>query len=137
MRKRLREMALHNKVSVHSAGTRAGQLGRKPDIRVQRVADAAGVSLARIKSSQATIKDLVRSDWVLAMDGANLADLLKMCPAEHQHKLHLLMTFSGEPALTEVPDPYYGNAEGFAEVYRLIDGAQAGLVRRLVREMEQ
>lgn len=136
MRKRLREMSLHSKLSVHSAGTRAGQRGRKPDIRVQRVAEAAGVSLARIKSSQATAKDLVRSDWVLVMDEANLRDLLKMCPTEHQHKIHLLMAFAGEPALTEVPDPYYGNAEGFAEVYRLIDSALDGLVRRIAQQIE-
>jgi low molecular weight protein-tyrosine phosphatase len=136
MRKRLRDLSLHRKVEVRSAGTRAGQRGRKPDARVWRVAETAGVSLAGIKSSQLSVKELARSDCIVAMDKANLRDLMNICPAAHQHKIHLLTEFAEESAMGEIPDPYYGNLQGFAEVYRLIDGALTGLLNQVAGQLE-
>ncbi len=134
MRKRLRDVALHRRVTVRSAGTRAGQRGMKPDLRARRVAEANGVSLAGIRSSQVTVKQLVRSDCIVAMDSANQRDLLEMCPEEHLHKIHLLTRFAPEPGGEDIPDPYYGNAEGFVEVYRQIDSALTGLLDDVVQQ---
>lgn len=134
MRKRLRDMALHRRVTVRSAGTRAGQRGMKPDLRARRVAEANGISLAGIRSSQVTVRELLRSDCIVAMDRANQRDLLEMCPEAHRHKIHLLTEFAPPAAGDDIPDPYYGSAEGFLEVYRQIDSALTGLLDDVVQQ---
>lgn len=137
LRQRLRALGLHRKVLVRSAGTKASQPGHKPDPRARRVAEAVGVSLARIKAQQVTAGDLARSDCVLAMDLQNLRDLELMCLQADRHKLHLLLEFAPELGLEEVPDPYYGNYEGFEEVFRVIDAGLTGVSRYLAQELER
>lgn len=135
IRSRLQEAGIGKSVLVDSAGTKASQPGHKPDPRACRVMDAAGVSLAGIKARRVKVKDLVRSDFILAMDKANFSALNSMCPPEHQHKIKLLMGFSPALQSTEVPDPYYGNIAGFEEVLRLADIAVGKLVEQLQDEV--
>ena len=132
MRHRLQEMGLQGKIVVGSAGVRASQSRQKPDMRAQRVAAAAGVSLAGIKARQITAKDLIHNEIVVAMDRSNLGILGELSPAVHRHKLHLLMSFAPELGLDEVPDPYYGNYGGFEEVFRLVDIGVSGLLSHMV-----
>ena len=66
------------------------------------------------------------------MDSRNLADVQRLCPQEHRHKLRLFMSFT--PGLSEagVPDPYYGNAQGFDNVIRLCEAGARGLLMHLI-----
>lgn len=132
MRHRLQEMGLQGKIVAGSAGVRASQPRQKPDMRAQRVAAAAGVSLAGIKARQITTKDLIHTEIVVAMDRSNLCLLGKLSPVVYRHKLHLLLSFAPELGVDEVPDPYYGNYGGFEEVFRLIDTGVSGLLSHLV-----
>ncbi len=132
MRHRIQEMGLQGKIVASSAGVRASQPGQKPDKRAQRVAAAAGVSLAGIKARQIKTKDLIHAEIVVAMDRSNLCVLEELSPAVHRHKLHLLLSFAPEVGLDEVPDPYYGNYGGFEEVFRLIDTGVSGLLSHMV-----
>jgi protein-tyrosine phosphatase len=50
------------------------------------------------------------------MDKSHLEHLYRMFP-RLRHKIRLLLGNS------EVPDPYYGDLEGFEEVYRMLEGA--------------
>lgn len=43
------------------------------------------------------------------------------------------MNFAGDPLLREVPDPYYGGAQGFEHVLNLVEQAGRGLLKQ-VRE---
>lgn len=129
LKHRLQELNLQRQIQVDSAGTRASQPGHKPDLRAQKVMAEAGVSLARLKARQVTLKDMVRSDYIVVMDRSNYNDLVKICPPEHQLKIKLLMSFAPGLGVEEVPDPYYGNYKGFEEVFRLIDAAVSGLLR--------
>jgi protein-tyrosine phosphatase len=124
---RLQESNLQRKIQVDSAGTRASQPGHKPDVRAQKVMAEAGVNLGRIKARKVTLKDMVRSDYIVAMDSSNYNDLVKICPPEHRSKIKLLMSFAPSLGLEEVPDPYYGSYKGFEEIFRLIDTAVIGL----------
>jgi protein-tyrosine phosphatase len=132
MRHRLQEMGLQGKIVAASAGVQASQARQKPDMRAQRVAAAAGVSLAGIKSRQIKTKDFIHNEIVVAMDRENLRMLGKLSPVAHRHKLHLLMSFAPQLGLDEVPDPYYGNYGGFEEVFRLIDAGISGLLVHMV-----
>jgi protein-tyrosine phosphatase len=87
-----------------------------------------GINLGRIRASRVTGHDLGRYDFILAMDRANMRDLIKACPPEHQHKISLLLSHDPQQSLEDVPDPYYGGYEGFAQVFKIIDRAVLRLI---------
>lgn len=119
------------KYYVRSAGTRTSSPGTRPDPRARKVAAEAGVNLGGIRASRVTTKILQRSDLVIAMDRSNLEDLQKVCPPDHQYKLSLLLSYLPEQVSADVPDPYYGSAEGFRDVFQQIEVAVCSLVPRL------
>jgi protein-tyrosine phosphatase len=85
----------------------------------------------QLRSRRVTAQDCQHSDLILAMDLSNLTDLQRLCPAQHQHKLRLFLSFAPELNETVVPDPYYGNAQGFDNVIRLCEAGARGLLRHL------
>lgn len=127
LRHRLGELGWQRRVDVRSAGTFASP-GHYPDARARRIAAEAGIKLGKIKSSQISVKDILRSDHVLAMDQSVLEDLRAICPEQEQGRLSLLMRYAREVADTDVPDPYYGTYDGFEQVYLLIEEALSGLL---------
>ena len=131
MRHALRSAGLARGVKVSSAGIYAPQPGARADQRARQVAAAAGIDLGRIRASRVTQRELVLSDIVLVMDRANMRDLLKVCPPEHQHKISLLLSHDPGQDLEEVPDPYYGSYEGFEQVFQIIERAVVCLIPRI------
>jgi protein-tyrosine phosphatase len=75
------------------------------------------------------VQDFQHFDLILAMDASNAADLRRLCPPEHVGKIRLLLEFAEGLSETEVPDPYYGNAEGFERVLDLCEAGIRGLLR--------
>jgi len=132
LKHRLRELGLYRKVKVSSAGTMASQPGHKPDIRAQRVMAQTGIELLKIKARQVTVKDMVRNDFILAMDTNNYNELLAFCPPEHQEKINLLLGYSNVGNEVDLPDPYYGTIFGFEEVASLLEPAIEGLLEQIV-----
>jgi protein-tyrosine phosphatase len=52
-----------------------------------------------------------------------------MCPKSLQKRIGLLLAYSDNTAISdEVPDPYYGEGDGFQYVYELILEAAHGLL---------
>ncbi len=128
LRHYFREMGLDGDFEVASAGTTASQPGRRPDPRAQKVAGRAGIDISRNRAQRVTDRDFERSDMIVAMDENNLRELLRNCPTEARDKLSLLLNYHPDGDLGEVPDPYYGSADGFQEVFEIIDAAVYGLV---------
>jgi protein-tyrosine phosphatase len=121
---RLVERGWTDRVEVDSAGTYAGHAGEAPDPRAQATASAHGYHVInRLRARPVKTTDFERFDLVLAMDRDNLARLREQCPVPQQHKLHLFLAWAQLPGVDEVPDPYYGNAEGFERVMALCEHA--------------
>lgn len=119
---------LRHRVEVNSVGTRASLAGCRPDQRAQKVAALRGIHIGGMKARRITERDLRRNDLIFVMDEANMRDLLKLCPPEHQHKISFLLSHhSGQP-LRDVPDPYFGSADGFERVFQIIDDAMDDLI---------
>ena len=116
---------------VQSAGTHVRRGGQRPDARAHRAASTAGADLSRMRSRQVQARDFVRHDLILGMDGSNRRHLLEACPAEHAHKVALLMDFAPETGTAEVPDPYFGNYAGFERVLELLEAGVAGVLQHL------
>lgn len=131
LRAQLELAGLSDEIEVVSAGTHTTQPGRRPDPRAERAAGMAGIDLSKMRARRVAERDIVNSDLVLAMDESNMEDLLRLCPAGHEHKIHLLLAQVPGEERREVPDPYYGSTEGFETVFELLDGALSSSIQRL------
>ena len=56
---------------------------------------------------------LAASDYILAMDRANVEAIKRVCPPEHQRRIQLFLDYAPDQPTREVPDPYYGGERGF------------------------
>lgn len=104
---------------IDSAGTGDWHVGDPPDPRAIEVARRHGVLLDGLRARQVAPFDFAAFDHILAMDRKNLADLLELCPAEHAGRLRLLRQHDPEGG-HDVPDPYFGGADGFDEVFAML-----------------
>jgi len=110
-------------VEIDSAGTGDWHIGHAPDARAQAEALRQGLDISMLRARQVTAEDFHRFDHIVAMDAKNLADLFAVRPDGARAAVSLLLDHAGGG---DVPDPYYGGEEGFAETFRLVeDGARA------------
>ena len=134
MRVHLERAGLAPEVELDSAGTHGYHVGAPPDKRAQKAAAGRGYDLSGLRARSISEFDFVRFDRILAMDRDNLNLLRRACPAEHRHKLGLLLEYSRGFTEREVPDPYYGGADGFDHVLDLVEDAARGLIDSLARK---
>ncbi|MBU2924714.1 low molecular weight protein-tyrosine-phosphatase [Colwellia sp. 1_MG-2023] len=118
-------------LKVDSAGTVGAHVREKPDHRAQKVGVERGYSFKGIKARRVTVQDFDNFDLILAMDNANLAELHKIAPEHLQYKAKLFLDFADNHDEEEVPDPYYGGANGFRFVLDLVEDASDGLLKQL------
>ena len=133
LRAKLKAAGLERVVEVDSAGTHGHyHAGEPPDTRAVKHAAARGYDITRLRARRILDKDFERFDWLIAMDGDNLAHLQSAVPAGSAARLGLLMEHSRRfPGVREVPDPYYGAPAGFDHVLDLVEDACDGLVAAL------
>lgn len=131
---RLARRGLSGAVRVDSAGTGDWHIGRAPDPRTQAAAARRGYDLSALRARQVEPGDFQRFQYILAMDGENLRNLRQLRPAAFGGELNLFLHYAEGVAEREVPDPYYGGAEGFDRVLDLVENAADGLLDRLVRD---
>lgn len=127
------EQGLAGKIIIDSAGTHDYHIGDAPDARSQAAAARRGYDLSGLRARQVVRDDFSRFDYVLAMDQANLGLLQQQCPENYRNRLKLFLEFADDGALREVPDPYYGGAQGFEQVLDLVENAGRGLLRAIIK----
>jgi protein-tyrosine phosphatase len=72
------------------------------------------------------------------MDRTNLADLRRLAAGDPDlaDRIQLMRSFDpAAPRDAEVPDPYYGSSEDYAEVFELAEAAAKGLAAQLAAEL--
>jgi protein-tyrosine phosphatase len=141
MRHVLAEARLDSRVEVDSAGTGAWHVGESADARARAAARRRGIDLHSI-ARQVTREDLNSFDLVLAADAENQRDLLALAgdDPERRAKVRRLREFDQASAKTgdlDVPDPYYGGADGFDDVLDIVDAACRGLLAEVRARTEQ
>lgn len=110
-----------------SAGTSNYHIGAPPDRRMTAAARQRGITLTG-QARQFTQADFAAFDLILAMDRGNLANICSLDPTgDYRHKIRLMCDFCTRHSLKEVPDPYYGGADGFNHVIDLLQDACEGL----------
>jgi protein-tyrosine phosphatase len=121
------DAGLKRKLKVDSAGTHAGRISEKMDARAKNALSARGYAAGKDRSRKVTDKDFESYELVLAMDQSNLADLQQICPSHLTHKVQSFMAYA-QQAANEVPDPYFGNAQGFERVLDLCEAGARGVI---------
>lgn len=117
---------------VDSAGTGNWHVGKPPDKRSVAVGKKYGVDISQLKARQFKSTDFDEFDFIFVMDESNYEDIVSMTEREdHRSKVRLILGELNDIENTDVPDPYYGEEDGFENVYRLLDEATSELVRKL------
>ena len=118
-------------VSVDSAGTGDWHVGDQPDRRAQAAAKARGYDLSIQRARQIKEMDFWDFDYVIAMASQNHSALSMMAPTNAQDRIRMFLSFAPKEGITDVPDPYYGGANGFDHVLDLVEAASLGLLQEL------
>jgi protein-tyrosine phosphatase len=116
--------------NLDSAGTSAWHIGNPPDARATAAALRRGIDLSDQRARQVGKQDFEAFDMVLAMDQSNHAELLDLAPQNHADKVQLFLGAAYDSIQREVPDPYYGEEEGFEEVLNLVEAGSRELLAR-------
>ncbi len=131
LREQVNQAGLGGRVVVDSAGTGDWHVGDRMHKGSRAQLARAGYDGEAHRARQFDRSWLPGRDLVLAMDASNLRDLLAQAPAADAHRIRLFGEIAGLGS-QDVPDPYGGSAEDFAEVLTLL---QAGM-RRLVAQLK-
>lgn len=105
-----------------SAGLKDKHVGGPADPRTVEECARRGYDLAAFRCRQIQSSDFLESDRIYAMDNENLAALTAMKPKASKARIELLL---GD---AEVPDPYFGGADGFVIAIDLIEARVKALV---------
>ncbi|MDD2711641.1 MAG: low molecular weight phosphotyrosine protein phosphatase [Simplicispira sp.] len=133
---RVGQAGLDSSVRIDSAGTHASPHGERPDSRAQVCARQRGYVLNGLRSRPVIASDFTTFDLLLAMDDDNLAHLRRHAPPQELHRLRRLTDFClHSPTSQGVPDPYYGNVQGFEQVLNLIEDACDGLLVHVQQQL--
>lgn len=116
----LAQKGLTEQIICDSAGTSSYHIGSAPDPRMTKAAAKRGIQMTG-KARQFEKADFENFDLILAMDRYNYRDILKLDPQNlYQNKVELMCNYASQFLDRDVPDPYYGGADGFDYVIDLL-----------------
>lgn len=119
-------------VTVESAGTHGYHVGEPADARMRAAAETRGYELLSI-GRKVTQSDLNADqyDLVLAMDADNHAILVEMAGGVQPH-IRMFSDYLDENWPRNVPDPYYGDEDGFEKVLDMLEEGCPVILQTLV-----
>jgi protein-tyrosine phosphatase len=134
----LRDRGMADSVVVDSAGTGVWHVGESADPRAAEVLSRHGYDASGHRARQFEPGWFDERDLVLAADSSNAALLRRLWDPERRGSLRLLRSFDPE-AVSEgdldVPDPYYGEGDGFERVFVMIEAVCRGLVDHIADDI--
>lgn len=112
---------------IDSAGTAAYHIGKQPDPRSINVGKKNGIDISNLKARKFTKEDFKNFNHIYVMDKSNYNDVLSLAQSSEDHKkVKLILDYE-----EEVPDPYFGEADGFDYCYDLLDNACGQIIKEL------
>jgi len=107
-------------VSCDSAGTSSNHVGERLDKRALKKLNEHGIE-APHRARQFSSADFKEFDFIFAMDKQNLQDILRLSNHSHNAQIKLMRAYDPTPENCEVPDPWFGDFQGFEPVYQMLD----------------
>lgn len=124
-----------DKFIIDSAGTGDYHIGKSPDHRSIATAKLHGIDISSQKCRQFQQSDFETYDIIYVMDQSNYDNVVQL--AKHKEdisKVKLILEDVSSSNTTEVPDPYWGNADDFEAIYLLLDDACTIIAKDLMME---
>lgn len=131
-------------VEVDSAGTSNYHPNKAPDHRSQQHAQQRGYDLSSLRARQVQLQDFIDFDLILAMDLNNLKDLKQLQldavavlgQAAQHAQIQLMSEHDPDYLMQPVPDPYYGEADGFEQVLDQCESSSRAWVQQLQLKLD-
>lgn len=122
---------LSHLITVDSAGTSAYHAGEAADPRTSKSAIKRGYDLTSI-SRQFLEKDFQEFDMILTMDDENFDKVLKLAKTDSEKKkVQKFTKYCTKHELTEVPDPYESDEQGFEFVMDMMEDGCENLFKEI------
>lgn len=126
----LKERDLRSEFHVDSAGTSSFHVGEKADARMRDHASRRGIELPS-RARQFVAEDFKKFDAIIVMDDSNFHNCLKLASDEEDKtKILKMADYCPLTGLSEVPDPYYGGAQGFEQVLDMVQEGCENLLKK-------
>ncbi|HET8730564.1 MAG TPA: low molecular weight protein-tyrosine-phosphatase [Moraxellaceae bacterium] len=122
-------------IAADSAGIADYHIGKSPDPRTCRAAAQRGYRMDDLRARQVQADDFHQFDLLLAMDASVLDVLRRMQPPESRERSEVALFLDYLPGFEgrDVPDPYYGGADGFETVLDLVEAGSTTLLREMLK----
>lgn len=109
---------------VDSAGTGSWHIGHAPDERSIAVAKKNGLIISNQRGRQFSTDDFDYFDYIYVMDNSNYDTVIELAKNQQQKdKVKMILDELFPNENVDVPDPYFGLANGFNMVYEMLDEA--------------
>ena len=116
---------------VESAGTNRYHIGEAPHPLSQKIARAHGLDISQQRAQKFLAKDFDTYDKIYALAEDVLSDMKSIAGKYFQsNKVDLLLNELYPASNRDVPDPFYGNEEGYRRAYELIDQACDAIIQK-------
>jgi protein-tyrosine phosphatase len=139
LRQALERAGISDRVTVDSSGTGDWHLGHPMDRRAAAALATAGYDGSAHRAQQFTEDWYDEHDLILAMDESNFRDISALAPDEQTAGERVRMFREFDPRSgygdLEVPDPYYGEHDSFAEVLAIVERTAQGLADALAERL--
>ena len=110
------------KFFIDSAGTGNYHIGSPPDHRSITAAKSKGLDISTQKCRQFEVSDFDNFDIIYVMDQSNYDNVVKLARDKVDvSKVKMILHDEDSETVKEVPDPYWGEASDFDDVYTLLD----------------
>lgn len=116
---------------VDSAGTASYHVGKPPHTLSQKVARINGINISGQQCRQFRKEDMIAFDKIYAMDSENYVNIKHTAGnLWDETKVDLLLNELHPGKNMGVPDPWYGNEDGYHKVYKLISDACDKIIQK-------
>jgi len=127
MKALVKEAGVGNAVYIDSAATSREELGNPIYPPARRTLQEHGIPLDGHRATQLQRQDYARYDYLVGMDGQNIANMKRILGSDPAGKIHRLLDFAGSGA--DIPDPWYTG--DFEATYQQVTLGCRGLLERL------
>ncbi|MDD2941738.1 MAG: low molecular weight phosphotyrosine protein phosphatase [bacterium] len=131
-RHQIKERGVEHLFRVESRGTGGWHVGGPAHPVTCQTAEGFGIDMSTHQARQVSQQDLREFELVVAMDADNYSNLVRMGAVEGEQLVYLRAWDEQAGADISVPDPYFGGADGFVVVHKMIERSCSNLLDALL-----
>lgn len=118
-------------IQVDSCGTASYHVGERPDPRSIAKMKEHGIDISRLFGRQFSSVDFKEFDHILVMDKNNYQNVSNLARSQQDlTKVDFILNYVNPESDHDVPDPYYGEEDGFEKVYQMLEKASDSFLKK-------